>query len=181
MGEAYVHHVCVYWWLMVIIILRSRSRADEDDINCATCKNRFSLKIFNCSSGHAMCMECKQRRRPCGSCGCGITDRRNITMEEYVYEVSRTIVESKMAKVRSCASLMSHIVHCVTWVHSHLSPKTHFVSHVSFVTYSSSCSIYYIQLLERYPSGDPGGGSGGLVVSVDLGSHREETSIWRRR
>ncbi|KOB64913.1 E3 ubiquitin-protein ligase, partial [Operophtera brumata] len=44
------------------------------------------LQIFNCARGHATCMECMQHHRPCGNCGAVITDRRNITMEEYVLE-----------------------------------------------------------------------------------------------
>lgn len=64
-----------------------RNNNEDEELNCPTCKNRYTLTIFQCQRGHSSCVFCKNSSAPCGVCGLPITNMRNITLEAYIGEV----------------------------------------------------------------------------------------------
>ncbi|KAL0867785.1 hypothetical protein ABMA27_008494 [Loxostege sticticalis] len=63
-----------------------RNNNEDEELNCPTCKNRYTLTIFQCQRGHSSCVFCKNSSAPCGVCGLPITNMRNITLEAYIGE-----------------------------------------------------------------------------------------------
>ncbi|CAH0402728.1 unnamed protein product [Chilo suppressalis] len=63
-----------------------RPANEKDELNCPTCKQSYTVAIYQCFKGHSSCSNCKSRRFPCGICGCPIGDMRNISLESFIAE-----------------------------------------------------------------------------------------------
>lgn len=65
---------------------RNRNNEADNEVKCPTCRNTYTLNIYQCSKGHSSCKTCKDNGRLCGICRDMITTMRNISLEIFIAE-----------------------------------------------------------------------------------------------
>ncbi|KAM3964009.1 uncharacterized protein ACR2FA_002051 [Aphomia sociella] len=58
----------------------------DDEYKCPTCKQVYTLTVYQCSKGHSSCKNCKESGHLCGICKNSIGTMRNIALEAFISE-----------------------------------------------------------------------------------------------